>query len=86
MIDHLSFSVKNYEESRTFYDATLKILGYERLMEFDNPEHQAVTEKTVKPLSGSALRKKRRCKETNSETQKDLMWPCSFYSSDRDVV
>lgn len=40
MIDHLSFSVKNYEESRMFYDATLKNLGYERLMEFDSTEHQ----------------------------------------------
>ena len=35
MIDHISFSVKNFEESQCFYDETLKILGYERLMNFD---------------------------------------------------
>ncbi len=40
MIDHISFSVKNFEKSQNFYDKTLEILGYERLMNFDNEEHQ----------------------------------------------
>ncbi len=30
MLDHLSFSVKNYEQSLKFYDETLKVLGYTR--------------------------------------------------------
>ena len=40
MIDHISFAVKNYKESRDFYDKTLAILGYECLMDFDDEEHQ----------------------------------------------
>jgi len=40
MLDHVSFSVENYEQSLKFYDETLKILGYERLMTFDNEEGQ----------------------------------------------
>ncbi|OJW52520.1 MAG: hypothetical protein BGO67_06155 [Alphaproteobacteria bacterium 41-28] len=40
MIDHISFSVKNFEQSQDFYDKTLSILGYERLMNFDTEEHQ----------------------------------------------
>jgi catechol 2,3-dioxygenase-like lactoylglutathione lyase family enzyme len=30
MLDHVSFAVKNYEESCKFYDETLLILGYKR--------------------------------------------------------
>ena len=40
MIDHISFSVTNFEESLKFYDQTLAILGYERIMTFDNEDHQ----------------------------------------------
>jgi catechol 2,3-dioxygenase-like lactoylglutathione lyase family enzyme len=40
MIDHLSFSVNNFQESVHFYDETLKILGIQRLMTFDTEEHQ----------------------------------------------
>lgn len=40
MIDHISFAVKNFKESRNFYDQTLGILGYERLMDFDDDEQQ----------------------------------------------
>jgi DNA-binding XRE family transcriptional regulator len=36
MIDHISFSVNNFEENLNFYDPTLAILGYERLITFDN--------------------------------------------------
>jgi len=40
MIDHISFSVKNYRESRKFYDETLICLGIECLMVFETEEHQ----------------------------------------------
>jgi catechol 2,3-dioxygenase-like lactoylglutathione lyase family enzyme len=40
MIDHISFSVNNFDESVKFYDETLKILGYERLMNFNDAEHK----------------------------------------------
>lgn len=40
MIDHISFAVKNFQESQSFYDKTLGILGYERLMDFDSDDHQ----------------------------------------------
>jgi catechol 2,3-dioxygenase-like lactoylglutathione lyase family enzyme len=40
MIDHVSFSVNDFHKSLKFYDETLQILGYERLMTFDTPEHQ----------------------------------------------
>lgn len=40
MIDHISFCVRNFEQSRNFYDKTLSILGYERLMDFDDDTHQ----------------------------------------------
>lgn len=40
MLDHLSFSVSDYAESVAFYDATLKILGFGRLMTFETQEHQ----------------------------------------------
>lgn len=43
MIDHFSISVKDYEKSLNFYDQTLKILGYDRLMTIDIPEHQVKT-------------------------------------------
>lgn len=37
MLDHVSFSVENenYAHSLKFYDETLQLLGYERLMSFD---------------------------------------------------
>ena len=37
MIDHISFAVENYDRSVQFYDQTLKILGYERVMTIDIP-------------------------------------------------
>lgn len=40
MIDHISFAVKNFQQSRDFYDPTLSILGYERLVTFDDEKHQ----------------------------------------------
>lgn len=40
MIDHISFAVNSFEESLYFYDKTLAILGYERLMTFDDNKHQ----------------------------------------------
>ncbi len=39
-LDHVSFSVSDYERGRTFYDETLKILGIECLMAFDMPDQQ----------------------------------------------
>ncbi|ARN84368.1 VOC family protein [Candidatus Nucleicultrix amoebiphila] len=41
MIDHASFSVNNFSESLNFYDKTLKLIGYERLMTFDTEDVQA---------------------------------------------
>lgn len=38
MIDHFSFSVKDYELSIKFYDETLVILGYQRAITSDMPE------------------------------------------------
>ncbi|MEI8295169.1 MAG: VOC family protein [Alphaproteobacteria bacterium] len=38
MIDHTSFDVKDYQQSLDFYDKTLSLLGYERLMTFEIPE------------------------------------------------
>lgn len=35
MLDHVSFSVNNFQESLKFYDETLKTLGYERVMTFE---------------------------------------------------
>lgn len=40
MVDHISLSVKNYEASLRFYDETLVVLGYQRLMNIDIPEKQ----------------------------------------------
>lgn len=40
MLDHFSFCVKDYDQSLKFYDETLAILGYERLMTFDAPEQK----------------------------------------------
>lgn len=40
MLDHVSISVKDYDQSLKFYDETLLILGYERIMTFDTPEHR----------------------------------------------
>lgn len=42
MLDHISFAVKNFEKSAAFYDATLGILGYKRMMEFNAPGHQGI--------------------------------------------
>ena len=38
MLDHFSLSVKDYDQSLKFYDQSLAILGYERLMSFDTPD------------------------------------------------
>ena len=40
MLDHISFSVNDYQQSVKFYDATLRELGIERLMTFDEDEQQ----------------------------------------------
>ncbi|MBI2707268.1 MAG: VOC family protein [Proteobacteria bacterium] len=40
MIDHISFAVNDFQKSLTFYDQTLSLLGYERLMTFNDEEHQ----------------------------------------------
>lgn len=40
MIDHTSISVNNYEKSLIFYDKTLAVLGYKRIITIDMPEHQ----------------------------------------------
>ena len=40
MIDHISFSVNNFDESVRFYDTTLACLGLERLMTFESHEHR----------------------------------------------
>lgn len=40
MIDHISVAVNNFEQSLAFYDQTLKILGYDRLMTFEDEDHQ----------------------------------------------
>ena len=37
MINHISISVINYQQSLNFYDQTFATLGYERVMSFDNP-------------------------------------------------
>jgi len=41
MIDHVSISVKDSIKGFEFYDATLKILGYDRLMTFESPVENA---------------------------------------------
>lgn len=38
MLDHVSFSVNDYLESRKFYDETLKLLGYEVIMNFETED------------------------------------------------
>lgn len=43
MLDHVSISVENYEQSLIFYDKTLATLGYTRNMTIDIPEHQVWT-------------------------------------------
>lgn len=40
MFDHLSFSVKNYEQSVRFYDETFAILGYKKEVTLDMPNYQ----------------------------------------------
>jgi len=40
MLDHISFSVNDYQQSVKFYDATLQELGIERLMAFDEGGQQ----------------------------------------------
>lgn len=35
MIDHISLSTNNFVQTVTFYDATLALLGYKRLMTFE---------------------------------------------------
>jgi len=40
MIDHISFSVKNFDESLKFYDETLNVLGAKRLMNFETDDYR----------------------------------------------
>lgn len=47
ILDHVSVAVKNFDESVKFYDDTLSILGYERLMTFG--KHAAGYGKDKKP-------------------------------------
>ena len=42
MLDHLSLSVNDYEQSVKFYDETLRLLGFERLMIFDSGNGKVV--------------------------------------------
>jgi catechol 2,3-dioxygenase-like lactoylglutathione lyase family enzyme len=42
MLDHISFAVKNYEDSVYFYDTVLAILGYKREFTLDLPTMRAV--------------------------------------------
>lgn len=42
MVDHISVAVKNFEESRDFYDQTLSILGYTRVLNFEDENIQWV--------------------------------------------
>lgn len=59
MLDHISIAVKNFEESQRFYDETLAVIGYERLMSFDNEEHQvAGYGKNSKPAFWIGAKKK----------------------------
>ena len=59
MIDHISFAVKNFNQSRDFYDQTLILLGYECLMNFDDEEHQvAGYGKDGKPFFWIGVKKK----------------------------
>ncbi len=43
MLDHVSLSVKDYEKSRTFYDETLSVIGYKRVMTIDLPHKHVLT-------------------------------------------
>lgn len=40
MIDHISVPVKHFEKSRDFYDQTLAILGFERVLNFEDETQQ----------------------------------------------
>lgn len=40
MIDHISVPVKDFEGSRDFYDKTLAILGYERVLNIEDRIYQ----------------------------------------------
>ena len=42
MIDHTSFAVAHFEQSRAFYDKTLAILGYEPIVDINSPEVKVV--------------------------------------------
>lgn len=42
MIDHITIPVKNIELSKQFYTETLRLIGYEIIMEFDIPEAKIV--------------------------------------------
>lgn len=43
MVDHISLSVKDYGKSCIFYDETLALLGYQRLMTIDLPHKHVMT-------------------------------------------
>jgi catechol 2,3-dioxygenase-like lactoylglutathione lyase family enzyme len=40
MIDHLSVPVKDFKQSRDFYDKTLAVLGFERVLNFEDETQQ----------------------------------------------
>ena len=40
MIDHISVPVKDFEKSRDFYDKTLAVLGFERVLNFEDEKQQ----------------------------------------------
>lgn len=42
MLDHFSIAVSNYSKSREFYDKTLAVLGYERIVNIDVPEENII--------------------------------------------
>lgn len=42
MLDHVSIEVNDFAQSIKFYDETLKILGIERLMTFDQQQEYQV--------------------------------------------
>ena len=40
MIDHISIPVNDFEKSRDFYDKTLVVLGFERVLNFEDETQQ----------------------------------------------
>lgn len=42
MLDHVSYGVRDFTKSSAFYDATLHILGYGRIVTIDQPPYKGV--------------------------------------------